>query len=199
MKKLKVNEIFHSIQAEGYHVGTPAIFIRLSGCNCACDFCDTEWVSFKEMSIGEILKEISQYKCDTIIWTGGEPFLQLTQEICEVFESKEYFQMAETNGTINTHYVFDHISCSPKDMSKLSSDFKNDFCGEFRFPFDSKNPNIPKIEDLAVCSDYFISPIIVMNPYTKESIDNIQGAVEFVKNNPDWKLSIQIHKFANFK
>jgi 7-carboxy-7-deazaguanine synthase len=75
---MKVNEIFYSIQGEGTLVGVPSIFLRLTGCNLRCSFCDTTYAYEQgtEMSIQEILDEIKKFACTTVCLTGGEPLLQ---------------------------------------------------------------------------------------------------------------------------
>ena len=78
---MKVIEIFESIQGEGGRRGQLSIFIRLADCNLNCSFCDTDWKGGEEMSIKEILQDIKHFKSRWIIWTGGEPTLQLTEEI----------------------------------------------------------------------------------------------------------------------
>ena len=82
-KFYKVNEIFYSVQAEGFNVGRPAVFVRFSGCNLKCQWCDTKHKTFRIMSADEILKKIM---CITplhpnimVVFTGGEPTLQLEQ------------------------------------------------------------------------------------------------------------------------
>ena len=69
--KLNVNEIFYSLQGEGGRMGEPSIFIRLTKCNLACSFCDTDFASGSDMALEEILNTIKAYPCKWIIWTGG--------------------------------------------------------------------------------------------------------------------------------
>ena len=76
--KLKVNEIFYSIQGESSYAGTPCVFIRLTGCNLRCVWCDSEYSFYdgRKFSIDEILTEIKKYNCNLIEVTGGEPLMQ---------------------------------------------------------------------------------------------------------------------------
>lgn len=75
---LKVNEVFYSLQGEGARAGEASIFVRLSDCDLTCGFCDTEFKSGKELSFEELLAALRLYPCSWIVWTGGEPALQLT-------------------------------------------------------------------------------------------------------------------------
>ena len=70
---MKVNEIFYSLQGEGRYTGTPAVFVRFSGCNLACDFCDTTHQSGTEMSEDEIIENICRFPAGHVVLTGGEP------------------------------------------------------------------------------------------------------------------------------
>ena len=102
---MKINEIFYSLQGEGPDLGLPAIFVRLSGCNLSCDWCDTEHESGTEMTIDQVVKSVTQdgqwSHCKNVIITGGEP---LIQDECEdliknlVVEGRNVF--VETNGTV---------------------------------------------------------------------------------------------------
>ena len=69
----KINEIFYSLQGEGFHTGTPAVFVRFSGCNLKCPFCDTHHEDGVMMTDEEILAEVAQYPATVVILTGGEP------------------------------------------------------------------------------------------------------------------------------
>ena len=87
---MKVNEIFDSIQGEGRYAGYPATFVRLSGCNLACNWCDTKYhTNGKQMTIEEIIKDLQQRKPGIIVWTGGEP----TNQIKEVNEAIEHLKL----------------------------------------------------------------------------------------------------------
>ncbi|MDD4192757.1 MAG: 7-carboxy-7-deazaguanine synthase QueE, partial [Mangrovibacterium sp.] len=112
-----MNEIFYSLQGEGSRAGTPNVFIRLSKCNLNCWFCDTEFESGAVYSLEQLAGEISQFPCKNIIWTGGEPALQLTEEIVGFFKDHGYYQAVETNGTKPLPANLDFVTCSPKQVT----------------------------------------------------------------------------------
>lgn len=101
---MKINEIFYSLQGEGKWAGLPNIFIRVTGCNLRCSYCDTTYAYYSgdEMKLDEILTEISKYPCKFICITGGEPLLQ--NDILNLIDAllkKEYSICLETNGSID--------------------------------------------------------------------------------------------------
>lgn len=100
---MKVNEIFHSIQGEGLYIGRPTVFIRLTGCNLRCTWCDTEY-AFEEgedMSVDEVIAEVKKYRIKEVCITGGEPMLQ-EETINLMFQliDRGYHIVLETNGSI---------------------------------------------------------------------------------------------------
>ena len=97
---MRVNEIFYSIQGEGRYTGTPAVFIRLAGCNLRCDFCDTEHQPYQDLTEEEIMRQIADFPADHVVITGGEPMLQLTLSFINHLHSAGKFVQIETNGTI---------------------------------------------------------------------------------------------------
>jgi len=105
---IKVNEIFHSIQGEGEHAGLPCVFVRLTYCNLRCIYCDTEY-AFEEgedMSIEDIISEVSQYDCNLVEVTGGEPLFQkesliLLKKLC----NSGYEVLLETGGSLSIEEV----------------------------------------------------------------------------------------------
>ncbi|KYK21472.1 hypothetical protein AYK24_09055 [Thermoplasmatales archaeon SG8-52-4] len=99
-----INEIFYSLQGEGKWTGLPNIFIRTTGCNLRCSFCDTKYAYDlgKEMSLDDIIKTISKYPCNYVCLTGGEPLLQKeTQKLIKLLLERNYKLSIETNGSIN--------------------------------------------------------------------------------------------------
>ena len=97
----RVNEIFCSLQGEGFWTGTPMVFLRFSGCNLKCPFCDTDHGGFREMSDGEIVAEILQAggSCRRVCVTGGEPSLQLDEVLVDALHGAGFKVHVETNGT----------------------------------------------------------------------------------------------------
>ena len=77
-ERLHINEIFYSIQGESTHAGRPCVFVRLTGCNLRCKWCDTEYAFYdgRQMPIAEVAEIIRGYRCDLVEVTGGEPLLQ---------------------------------------------------------------------------------------------------------------------------
>jgi 7-carboxy-7-deazaguanine synthase len=117
---MRIAEIFHSIQGEGLLTGVPSIFIRTSGCNLRCHWCDTPYASWKpegpEMSIEEILKKISEWNCNHIVLTGGEPMIAPDlPELATALKKQKRHITIETAGTVLPNGIpCDLASISPK-------------------------------------------------------------------------------------
>jgi 7-carboxy-7-deazaguanine synthase len=117
---MRIAEIFHSIQGEGLLAGVPSIFIRTSGCNLRCHWCDTPYASWKpegpEMSIKEILKKLTEWNCDHVVLTGGEPMIAPDlPELATVLKKQKKHITIETAGTILPNGIpCDLASISPK-------------------------------------------------------------------------------------
>lgn len=209
---LKVNEIFFSIQGEGPYVGWPAVFVRLSGCNLKCRFCDTDHSSFKEMEEKDIIKEIfdlSHYalKSPIVVITGGEPFMQDITELCRLLVKNHFYINIETNGTL---YPGDKFNKLIRSDSKMRGRIHfvispkgnvNDF---FNFPIKTwkilvrGSTNIMELNKKynLMDSNVFIQPIMLKRKdKTKE---NINKAVEICKEY-GFRLSLQTHKFIGIK
>lgn len=191
---LRVNEIFYSLQGEGGRTGDPSIFIRLSKCNLACSFCDTEFESGVKMTLDEIFDEIAQYPTKWIIWTGGEPTLQLTDEIVKTFSGRGYKQAIETNGTRRVPAGLDYITCSPKQNFELVRKLIPEV-DELRFPIAKGDP-LPDISILPKTKRYFLSPIF---DDLKIIPENVEYCLYLVMKNPEWSLSIQTHKLIGIE
>ena len=200
-KTLKIVEIFHSIQGEGANAGRSAVFVRLAGCNENCWFCDTDWSKYTEMKVGEVLEEVKKfvkpenYSDTLLIWTGGEPTLQLTDAILEHFT--EFYNCIETNGTNPVPSNIQYISCSPKVKPEI---LRKNFTrvNEFRYPVEAGDL-LPEIAELPVADHYFISPLFVGDEKKRfeKNNENISYSINYIKENPQWQLSLQIHKLLN--
>lgn len=119
---LRINEIFYSIQGEGFHAGTACIFIRLSKCNLACKFCDTEFETGKMMSVGAILARVNEL-CShqgrtglQVTLTGGEPMLQNCGPLLLQLKELGYYTTIETSGSVWNPWakMLDFVTVSPK-------------------------------------------------------------------------------------
>lgn len=134
--EMKVNEIFYSIQGEGIQSGCPTIFVRLTGCNLRCKWCDTQYAydEGREMTSNEIIAEINKYPSKLICITGGEPLTQTGTEalIGELLEAGYNINL-ETNGSINIGKVstkYDEILISldikcPSSQMETKMDLTN--------------------------------------------------------------------------
>lgn len=111
----KINEIFYSLQGEGHHTGYPSIFIRFSGCNLQCPFCDTAHENGIFMSDDDILRAVQLYSADWIVLTGGEPSLYIDDDFIRLLKRVTGKKIAiETNGTREVPDSLDWVTVSPK-------------------------------------------------------------------------------------
>jgi organic radical activating enzyme len=107
-------EIFHSIQGEGHHTGTSSVFIRFCRCNLRCPWCDTEFDEWDDMSLGQVIDEVSKFDCDRVILTGGEPALQVLPTLCGAGSPPVKMTLSQSN------LLTSSMTC-PSDMSSHSS------------------------------------------------------------------------------
>lgn len=99
-----VNEIFHSIQGESLHAGRPCVFIRLTGCNLRCTYCDTAYAYHEgqTMGLGDIARRVQSFNCKLVEITGGEPMYQpKTPELIKELINRQMTVLMETNGTLS--------------------------------------------------------------------------------------------------
>lgn len=194
---MKVNEIFFSLQGEGFYSGTAAVFVRLSGCNLQCPFCDTEHGNGVEMTEEEIVAEVAKYPARLVVVTGGEPSLQLTESLVDKLHSKDKFVSVETNGTHPLPSNVDWITLSPKDLF-LGAEAKVVLpaVDEIKVVYDGEHePHT--YPDIKCTHRRFLQPCDTGDAARNAEIVN--SAVEYIKRDPRWKLSLQIHKILNIR
>lgn len=192
---MRINEIFYSLQGEGHFTGRPAIFIRFAGCNLRCPFCDTDFTSFTEMSVADILKAIASYPAHFVVLTGGEPSLQLTSEFIAALKEAGYFLSIETNGTHPLPTGIDWITLSPKSAFVKHADVMLEHCNELKLVYSGKvNPEA----FLSIPADeYYLQPCDTGNDMANEVI--LQTTIEYCKKHPVWSLSLQMHKVVGIR
>lgn len=187
-KTYKINEIFYSIQGEGKQAGMPAIFVRFSGCNLKCPWCDTRHQSFKTMTAEEIFKELFKYKSANVVLTGGEPALQIDSELLCVL-SNHHTLYLETNGTVNLgkrSLYLDWITVSPKSLK-----FNVKSGDEMKLVVTNKNKkDIDKYLEISNFRHYYLQPC---------SLENTEEVVNLIKEKPEWRLSLQTQKLINIQ
>jgi len=204
-KVLQVQEIFHTIQGEGPFVGMPAIFVRLGGCNLACEFCDTEFESFQPLLLDQIMQEIAilqeGVKTNLIVLTGGEPMRQNIQPFCQLMIERGFVVQIETNGTIFRNLPEEvSIVCSPKTSKFGYSKIRPDLLEKLtaiKFVVSKTLLNYSQVADVG--QSEFNIPVYVqpMDECDEEkNKQNTEYAIELVQKY-GYRLSLQTHKFIN--
>lgn len=196
MKTYRVNDIFYSLQGEGLRTGSPHIFLRFSGCNLTCRKetegfdCDTEFVSGRSMTTEEIISQFRKIaaQANWVLITGGEPGLQLDQELVDRLHAEGYRIAIETNGTQELPANIDWICVSPKTAEHT---LRVNFAHEVKY-VRRDGQGIPKPTIKA--DNYLLSPAFEGDQLTK---DNLSWCVKLCKENPQWRLSVQNHKIWN--
>jgi organic radical activating enzyme len=186
---LQLSEIFYSIQGEGTWTGTPAVFVRLAGCNLACDFCDTDYSTKFFASVDEIVAMVRNASgdCPMVVLTGGEPLAQAeTPALIEALRGDGRRVHVESNGTIFTELPRDVWLCiSPKERVDPRMAARAD---EAKLIVDERVPE----EHLAL---FVQKPTILLQPEGNKP-RNVAVALDYAKAHPKrFRLSLQTHKF----
>ena len=176
---LPVNEIFYSLQGEGFHTGTPAVFVRLSGCNLHCDFCDTYHSSFTPMTIEEIVERVGTYKATTVILTGGEPSIHNIAPLVDALHRAGRRVHIETNGTRPLPQSIDWVTCSPKHGGKVVIPR----CDELKVVYTG--------QDVEAIAASLPAGHLFLQPCSGQNTDKV---IDYILTHPRWRLSLQTHK-----
>ena len=198
MKTYSINEIFYSLQGEGYYTGRPAVFIRFAGCNLRCPFCDTDFSKGRAMTATEIAKAVRILHTNPrpfIVLTGGEPTLQVDGELLSALRELSATIAMETNGTRPVPDGIDFVTCSPK------CDFVNDYpviprANEVKVVYDGEHLPDKWIERI-VADYYYLQPCDTGDPEKNRAIQ--QETVAYCLQHPRWRLSLQTQKILNVK
>lgn len=192
---MKINEIFYSIQGEGYHAGTPAVFVRFSGCNLRCPFCDTKHQKHIDMTPDEVLAAILLNPADLVVFTGGEPSLQLSAELVRQLHSFDKTVAVETNGTRLLPVEVDFVTLSPKFEFTEHAQLAYTRADELKVVW--TGANIMARYDRIKADHYYLQPCDTGDPQKNAEI--IAEVVQYCKEHPKWHISLQTQKILNIR
>ena len=200
----RVNEIFFSLQGEGFWAGTPMVFVRLSGCNLRCPFCDTDHGPYREMTADEIVAAVRAHGggVHRICLTGGEPLLQADEELLSAFHAFGYTIHLETNGTRPVPPQVDWVTLSPKeDVPGLSGNGQVvlEKADELKLVFDGTMPE-DRLKHWAAfpAGWHFLQPCDSGDPARNREI--LHACTEYILSRGDlWRLSLQTHKLLGIR
>ncbi len=186
---LFINDLFWTLQGEGLHAGRRALFVRMPYCNLACSWCDTTFNTYRKVSVDELKAFAMSEPARFAVVTGGEPMMHRhTPVVVEVLKDLGFYVAAETNGTFAAPCDFDFVTCSPKRDSEyfihpdLSiSEIKYVVDDEFDFSILDRHANDAARKSLSPEFGAFES--------------NIVRIMAYLQKNPEWRLSLQTHKW----
>lgn len=204
-----VKEIFYTLQGEGLQAGMPAVFCRFAGCNlwsgreqdraaAVCQFCDTDFVGTDGVGGGkfdradllanrvESLWPLSDHAHRLVVLTGGEPLLQVDEELIDALHARGFRIAVETNGTIAAPAGIDWVCVSPKAGATLVQLVGQEL--KLVFPQPLLMPNDLPLDKL-VFDHYLLQPMDGPN-----QARNTRAAIAYCQANPRWRLSVQTHK-----
>lgn len=211
-----VKEIFYSLQGEGHHTGRPSIFCRFTGCNLwngkeesrassVCKFCDTDFIGTDgqnggkfpdEQALADRIESMwpSESKHRFVVFTGGEPALQLTSELITELQKRSFTCAVESNGTRPLPAELDWVCISPKGASEVIIEH----CDELKLVYPQEDALPERFDDVEATYRY-LSP---KNNWDRHAQDHISGehtslCIDFCLKNPQWRLTLQSHKILH--
>lgn len=206
-----VKEIFYTLQGEGANAGKAAVFCRFSGCNlwtgreedrarAVCQFCDTDFVGVGldggRFSTGESLSlaVANAWRGDSdreklVVCTGGEPLLQVDEELVHALHAAGFTIAVETNGTLGAPSGIDWICVSPK----AGAPFVQTSGSELKLVFPQPNAMPDQFRSLEF-DNFFLQPMD-----GAQLRENTQMAIDYCMAHPQWRLSVQSHKVVGIR
>ncbi|MAF93169.1 hypothetical protein CMO85_00720 [Candidatus Woesearchaeota archaeon] len=190
-----VVEIFHSVQGEGYRSGIPHVFIRFGRCNLRCEWCDTNFDVYDQKTVAEIMESVGKYDCKNIIFTGGEPMINDLWPLARVLKQDGYHLSIESNGTVAIpEGLLDWICISPKDQMYPNVAIKQQHGDELKCVYVGQP--LSMYEQLKQgFTHLFLQPCYDESATVEENGRGFAITEAVVKNHPEWRLSLQTHKW----
>ena len=194
---LSVMEAFYTLQGEGFHQGKAAYFIRLGGCDVGCFWCDVKesWDAEKHplKTVEEIISEAKKFPARLAVITGGEPLMHDLTELTATLKSEGFQTNIETSGSSPLTGRWDWICLSPKkfkaplpEILPLANELKVVVCNKTDLKWAEQHAS-------KVSSDCKL----YLQPEWSKSNEVTPLIVDYIKKNPQWELSLQIHKYIN--
>lgn len=203
-----IKEIFYTLQGEGFHAGRPAVFCRFSGCNlwsgreqdranAICNFCDTDFVGTDGVNggkypgaaaVADVIAKLwpeGQAENRFVVFTGGEPLLQLDTPVLDALHARGFECAVETNGTLEAPDGLDWITVSPKSAAPV----KLRRASELKLVYPQPTA-LPERFTAFDAAHFFLQPMD-----GPRLADNTRAAVDYCKAHPRWRLSLQTHKY----
>ena len=188
---LRINEIFYSIEGEGARVGEPTTFVRLSGCNLRCRFCDTDFDAFGELTMAEIVNEVQHHPAEWVCITGGEALRQNIVPLCRALKDAGYHLHIETNGTVTPDPrlfgLIEHWTVSPK-RPEIAPGFER--ITELKYVVGKAFKESQVEEGKA--------EFVYLQPESSKPEFN-DKTLEILRRHPRWRLSYRLHKILGLQ
>ena len=190
-------EIFYSIQGEGKHSGMPAVFVRLGGCDVGCVWCDVKESWNEEdhpfLSNQEIIEEVQKHNCKNVIVTGGEPLMYDMTELTSAMHREGFKIHLETSGVYPVTGEWDWVCFSPKKFQQphesifaKADELKPIIFNKSDFAFAEENRK-GLSEECYLC----------LQPEWSKAEKFMPDIIRYVKNHPEWNISLQTHKYLD--
>lgn len=193
---LPLMEEFYTIQGEGYHTGTAAYFIRLGGCDVGCHWCDVKesWEVLKHPLTDVVdIVDIVSSKAELVVITGGEPLMWNLDVLTTALKEKGLHVNMETSGAYELSGSFDWICLSPK-KTMLPTQSVYEAAHELKVIIYNKHDFIFAEEQAAKVNE---AAILFLQPEWSKSDEMLPFIIEYVKENPKWRISLQTHKYLD--
>lgn len=192
-------EDFYSLQGEGYHSGHPAYFIRLAGCPVRCSFCDSKqtWNTegFPLVEAAELASRAVCSGAQAVVVTGGEPLIHNLDALCQALHERGLACWLETSGSQPLSGRWDWICVSPKPQAPLHA--------AFRRPANELKVVVSSPADFRFaeeCAQFFESPVLLYLQCEWNQSSALQSQIiDYIKQHPQWRLSLQTHKYLNIR
>ncbi len=197
VKILPVMESFYTIQGEGCHSGKAAYFVRLGGCDVGCVWCDVKesWPAenHPQISVEHIMEEVSKSETPLVVVTGGEPLMYDLEYLTSEFHKNNLLCNIETSGAHPLSGNWDWICFSPKKFKEPLPEFYSE-ADELKIIIYNKSDFQWAESHAAKCSE---KTILYLQPEWSKRNEMMPMIVEYVKNNPKWRISLQTHKYLD--